>query len=261
MAPRRRHHNPSKIQNQMLEKMKSKRTGLVIKILMITAAMALLLLSEAQADRPRYFVVGEPNRTPDDPQTMQSYVVPIADQEQIEFARSIIGDETPPIMIVVAAIAPWSSPINRNYLLENAPAWSWSVISLVTFAEGVLTILDGRPSFVEANPDGWIKNTQGLIGFVGYTIIGELPIQPIYFLSDGWKRAFGALVVYKKRMLFCIFSCTNSVRQFILSAWLLKLLIVGTVEVKISLNLARRPTINSATAAMIVVNKAAKTPQ
>ncbi len=69
------------------------------------------------------------------------------------------------------------------------------------------------------------------------------------------------LVVYKKRMLFCIFSCTNSVRQFILSAWLLKLLIVGTVEVKISLNLARRPTINSATAAMIVVNKAAKTPQ
>ncbi len=70
-----------------------------------------------------------------------------------------------------------------------------------------------------------------------------------------------SLVVYKKRMLFCIFSCTNSVRQFILSAWLLKLLIVGTVEVKISLNLARRPTINSATAAMIVVNKAAKTPQ
>ena len=69
------------------------------------------------------------------------------------------------------------------------------------------------------------------------------------------------VVVYKKRMLFCIFSCTNSVRQFILSAWLLKLLIVGTVEVKISLNLARRPTINSATAAMIVVNKAAKTPQ
>ncbi len=70
-----------------------------------------------------------------------------------------------------------------------------------------------------------------------------------------------SLVVYKKRMLFGIFSCTNSVRQFILSAWLLKLLIVGTVEVKISLNLARRPTINSATAAMIVVNKAAKTPQ
>ena len=40
-------------------------------------------------------------------------------------------------------------------------------------------------------------------------------------------------------MLFCIFSCTNSVRQFILSAWLLKLLIVGTVEVKISLNLGK----------------------
>ena len=73
--------------------------------------------------------------------------------------------------------------------------------------------------------------------------------------------AYKLKVVYKKRMLFCIFSCTNSVRQFILSAWLLKLLIVGTVEVKISLNLARRPTINSATAAMIVVNKAAKTPQ
>ena len=88
-------------------------------------------------------------------------------------------------------------------------------------------------------------------------------------LAKKWSRldilinnsGINILVVYKKRMLFCIFSCTNSVRQFILSAWLLKLLIVGTVEVKISLNLARRPTINSATAAMIVVNKAAKTPQ
>lgn len=171
--------------------------NLAIKTLILIAAMVLLLLPEAQADRPRYFVVGELNRTADDPQTMESYVVPIADQEQIEFARSIIGDETPPIMIVVAAIAPWSSPINRNYLLDNAPAWSWSVISFLQFAEGVLTVLDGRPSFVEANPDGWIKNTQGLIGFVGYTIIGELPIQPIYFLSDGTKRAFGAFDYYR----------------------------------------------------------------
>ena len=81
-----------------------------------------------------------------------------------------------------------------------------------------------------------------------------------HLLTSGY-HGYQDWVVYKKRMLFCIFSCTNSVRQFILSAWLLKLLIVGTVEVKISLNLARRPTINSATAAMIVVNKAAKTPQ
>jgi len=68
-------------------------------------------------------------------------------------------------------------------------------------------------------------------------------------------------VVYKKRMLFCIFSCTNNVSLFILSAWLLKLLIVGTVEVKISLNLVRRPTISSVTDAMIVVSKAARTPR
>ena len=85
--------------------------------------------------------------------------------------------------------------------------------------------------------------------------------RPAECYADGAISYLQFLVVYKKRMLFCIFSCTNSVRQFILSAWLLKLLIVGTVEVKISLNLARRPTINSATAAMIVVNKAAKTPQ
>ncbi len=84
-------------------------------------------------------------------------------------------------------------------------------------------------------------------------------VHKIAVIPKGTTHVFW--VVYKKRMLFCIFSCTNSVRQFILSAWLLKLLIVGTVEVKISLNLARRPTINSATAAMIVVNKAAKTPQ
>ncbi len=93
-------------------------------------------------------------------------------------------------------------------------------------------------------------------------IVSLLAIPMTLFLSNPTTdKVLIAAVVYKKRMLFCIFSCTNSVRQFILSAWLLKLLIVGTVEVKISLNLARRPTINSATAAMIVVNKAAKTPQ
>ncbi len=85
--------------------------------------------------------------------------------------------------------------------------------------------------------------------------------EPLFRQLQKRRASTEGRVVYKKRMLFCIFSCTNSVRQFILSAWLLKLLIVGTVEVKISLNLARRPTINSATAAMIVVNKAAKTPQ
>ena len=93
--------------------------------------------------------------------------------------------------------------------------------------------------------DGYARN---LVGAVFVDILSH-------------RRVYKNSVVYKKRMLFCIFSCTNSVRQFIFSAWLLKLLIVGTVEVKISLNLARRPTINSATAAMIVVNKAAKTPQ
>ncbi len=110
----------------------------------------------------------------------------------------------------------------------------------------------------------WLLESTGML-----EDLTELAAQHGFGPDKTWEAKYPSVIingaqyrgVYKKRMLFCIFSCTNSVRQFILSAWLLKLLIVGTVEVKISLNLARRPTINSATAAMIVVNKAAKTPQ
>ncbi len=104
-----------------------------------------------------------------------------------------------------------------------------------------------------------LGNIFAQVGGGGHQRVGTVVLNEERVNETG--NLFKNMVVYKKRMLFCIFSCTNSVRQFIFSAWLLKLLIVGTVEVKISLNLARRPTINSATAAMIVVNKAAKTPQ
>ncbi len=137
---------------------------------------------------------------------------------------------------------------NNKKNLSSKGSWFASIMIFlyaITFSYAYTTLDTGTGALI-------------LFGSVQITIIILSLFTGIRLHITEW---LGVLVVYKKRMLFCIFSCTNSVRQFILSAWLLKLLIVGTVEVKISLNLARRPTINSATAAMIVVNKAAKTPQ
>ena len=123
---------------------------------------------------------------------MDSYVAPINDQEQIDIARSIIRGEIAP-KIVHATVAPWPNAVNRNYLNENVSDWSWSVTSVLSFTDNTVEIIDGNPSMVEEDKDHWMKNTGGQIGFWGYTVIGELPLQPDYFLSDGvrFSKVFG----------------------------------------------------------------------
>ena len=108
-----------------------------------------------------------------------SYVLPLDDPCDIEYARDlaegIVGEYG---TIVVAAIDRWDPGIgicpNRNYLAPGIPAWSWYVTAFEGFGDITMEILDGWPGDVEKNAEGWIQNTNGYIGFWGYTVVAEL---------------------------------------------------------------------------------------
>jgi hypothetical protein len=119
------------------------------------------------AERPEFAVHGD------------SYVLPLVDPAAIDHARALItappGDLS---SIVVARIASGADGVNRDQLASGAPAWSWHVTEFLEFADFTAEILDGWPTFVEEDVDGWIANTGGLIGFWNYTVIAELPVVP-----------------------------------------------------------------------------------
>jgi hypothetical protein len=105
-----------------------------------------------------------------------SYVLPLSDENAIAHARELIAlgpDAGAPI--VVASIAEGANGINRNYLAAGSPTWSWHVTEFGGFADFTVEILDGWPTYVEDDVDGWIANTNGMVGFWNYTVVAELP--------------------------------------------------------------------------------------
>lgn len=105
-----------------------------------------------------------------------SYVLPLEDPAAIAHARAIVA-QGPSIgeTIVLAKIAPGADGVNRDWLAPGRPEWSWHVVEFVGFADIAAEILDGWPGFVESDVAGWIENTEGTIGFWGYTVAAELP--------------------------------------------------------------------------------------
>ena len=108
-----------------------------------------------------------------------SFVLPLSEPDDIAYARGLIeygpGSEGYEATIVGAWIAAGADGINRDYLAPGAPEWSWHVTEFEAFAEGTVEILDGWPGFVEMDPEAWIQNTGGLIGFWAYTVTAEIP--------------------------------------------------------------------------------------
>lgn len=134
---------------------------------------------------PVYFLVAElPGREVHN----DSYVLPLTQADQIEHARALIekGPEVTGERIVVATMRAGADGINRDLRAEGAPAWSWHVTEMITFADASMEILDGWPSFVEEDVAGWIENTcfdetatDGTLGFWGYTVVEELDDYPM----------------------------------------------------------------------------------
>lgn len=126
-----------------------------------------------------YFLVGDRHRYPEGG---ESYVlpVPLKQTNAIKHAREIIdeGHENVNKTIVIARIGNGADGINRDYLPKNHHLWSWHVIKFEEFAESVVGTLDGKPSLVEEDVEGWINSPlkKGMIGFLNYTVLEEIEV-------------------------------------------------------------------------------------
>ena len=79
---------------------------------------------------------------------------------------------------MVAQIAKGEDGVNRDYLAPGEPLWSWNVARFDSFADISIELIDGWPTFVEQDVDGWIANTNGYIGFWSYTVVAEVTAVP-----------------------------------------------------------------------------------
>lgn len=138
---------------------------------MLLAMAAAAFLSGCPCNDTVYFLVSELKTTHGD-----SYILPLTDPDDIAAARAIAADPgEATARIVVATIGKCADCkyINRD-LLQGGRKWSWCVTGFEAFAENTIEIYDGWPTFVEDDVDGWIENTNGVIGFWSYTVTREL---------------------------------------------------------------------------------------
>lgn len=113
-----------------------------------------------------------------------SYIISIDESQTalLEHARALVdwaeaGAMTDPPeggAIVVAETAAGADGRNRDYLAPGQPLWSWHIVGTPSFTDITAEILDGWPTFVEQDVAGWIANTNGFVGFWGYTVVDEL---------------------------------------------------------------------------------------
>ena len=158
-------------------KMRNRFTLLTVFLVSITEGFVSRSVSDTV-----YFVVAEP---PDKRVVNDSYVLPLTHPEDIAHARALIRQGISiGGALVGARIAAGADGINRDYLAVGAPQWSWHVVEFTGFADVFGEILDGGPSSVEWNVEGWIAAKDGRIGFWTYTVVAEL--SPSLCVTVAW---------------------------------------------------------------------------
>ena len=133
---------------------------------------------------PVYFVVAE---WPGQEEHGDSFVLPLTEAADIAHARDLIarGPEAAGAPLVFAEIVAGGDGINRDVLAEGEPLWSWHVSAFEGFGDGGIELVDGWPTYIESDVQGWIENTnrdegdpRGHIGFWSYTVVAELDAAP-----------------------------------------------------------------------------------
>lgn len=130
-----------------------------------------------------------------------SYILRLDDPADIAAARNIInqGPAKAKAHIAFASIAPGADGINQN-LLSPFQTWSWHVTGFLGFAELGAELYDGWPSFVESDVDGWMDNTNGVVGFWGYTVVAEVVIpEPASWVLASLASAGVAAAAWRRR--------------------------------------------------------------
>lgn len=135
-----------------------------------------------------------------------SFVLPLSGAADIAHARDLIarGPEAAGAALVFAAVSPGADGINRNVLAEGQPLWNWHVSEFEGFGDGGIELVDGWPTFIEEDVEGWMANTRrdlddpdapGHIGFWNYTVVAELDDRPSEVPLPPAFLAAGALLV------------------------------------------------------------------
>ncbi len=170
--------------------------------LLLIATVLLAPLSLATAG-PVYFLVSE---RAGEAVHNDSFVVPISDPAHIAHARDLIsrGPDAAGEPIVVAKIAAGADGINLDYLDAHHRPWDWHVSEFANFAGSTVEVLDGWPTFVQQDVPGWIRNTNGYVGFWSYTITQELAdVTPPPAAIPLPASAVAGLPVLLGTLLFC----------------------------------------------------------
>lgn len=141
---------------------------------------------------------------------MDTFMVPLTDELDIEYARTLVaanqqGIPTGGATIVVALLTKATadeSHLNRNFFRPTAPEWSWKVNLFLEWVDGVWPVNDGTASSVESDVDGWISNHQvpgypddsGIFSFSSYRIFAEFPLQDMRSIDEHmWESSIGTV--------------------------------------------------------------------
>jgi hypothetical protein len=156
----------------------------------------LLYLSDAETV---YFLIGVPPGRDGWP---DSYVLPLSEQGDIDYARYLIsagrsGELNGMRTIVFANCLTGNDGVNRNYVDPKFYEWSWHVSQFLAFGEVGAEILDGTPWYTEylcagtPPPGPWSGLVTPLpghvppgepfeIGYYNYTVVRELGPAPLF---------------------------------------------------------------------------------
>lgn len=164
-------------------------------IMLRNALVILLAVAGVSRAGTVYFLVTE---RPGQEEHHDSFVLPLSNDDDIAHARDLIarGPDEAGAPLVFADIVAGADNINRDLLKPNRPAWSWHISNFTSFGDGGIELVDGWPTFIEQDVQGWINNTGGgtvdndgdgipdgnatvgKVGFWSYTVTAELTGPP-----------------------------------------------------------------------------------
>ena len=101
-----------------------------------------------------------------------SYVLPLSEPEDIEFARLLVSGGG--FRMVVATVTVGSDGINRDMLAPGEPEWSWHVTKFHGFATAAIELCDGTPTMTEVSAQNMYEGDEMDICYWSYTVVEEV---------------------------------------------------------------------------------------
>jgi hypothetical protein len=141
----------------------------------VCTALVLALPPRFASGEMVYFQATEP---PGQETHHDSFVLPLTNPGDIAHARQILslGASNAGATIVNAGMAAGADGINRDSLADDRHLWSRHATRFNGFGDVGIELLDDWPGLVERDVPGWIRNTDGRIGFWNYAVSRELPV-------------------------------------------------------------------------------------